>query len=116
MQNGKGGRRSITAMPPKKNPQKRQTKSKRAPGVDPARKEEQQMDEPKSPPPRADSTSPDERVTEVRETAEAVGQLAADAENFRRVVEAFRAQYVEGFQNGLASVGLFERCHLICRW
>lgn len=74
------------------------------------------MEEKTSATPLAGDDSNQERFTELRETAQAVGTLAGDAENFRRVVEAFRARDVEGFQSGLTSAGLFERCPLICRW
>ncbi len=66
--------------------------------------------------PRPGSVAPDDRIAELRETAEAVGKLAANADAFRRIVDAFRAEDVELFQSELAGLGLLERCHLICRW
>jgi hypothetical protein len=60
--------------------------------------------------------SVDERLTELRETAEAVAVLAEDEEAFRRAVEAFRAQDAARFQAELATLGLFGHCRLICRW
>jgi hypothetical protein len=68
------------------------------------------------PQPVSEQSSDDQRIDELRETAEAVGKLAADEEAFRQVVDAFRKQDVERFQLGLDRVGLIERCHLICRW
>ncbi len=56
------------------------------------------------------------RLEELRGMAEAVGKLAEDGDNFRRVVEAFRKRDVEGFQTGLAAVGLSDYCRWICRW
>jgi hypothetical protein len=58
----------------------------------------------------------DERLTELRETAEAVGKLAEKAEVFNAVVEAFRAEDTERFQAGIAAVGIDQWCHLVCRW
>lgn len=60
--------------------------------------------------------SNDERLDELREMAEAIGKLAEDKEHFHSVVEAFRAENVEAFQDALAIVGLYRYCHLICRW
>ena len=60
--------------------------------------------------------SEDERIAELRETAEAVAKLAEDAKAFGRAVEAFRAQDAERFQAELVALGLFNRCRLICHW
>ncbi len=57
-----------------------------------------------------------ERLAELKATGEAVGKLAEDPEIFRRVVAAYRAQDAERFQAELLAIGLFDRCHLICRW
>lgn len=74
------------------------------------------MPEPRSKTSLTDSAQFDDRVTELRETAEAVGKLATDAEAFRRVVDAFRAEDVDRFQSELAALDLLGRCHFICRW
>ena len=58
----------------------------------------------------------EERLAELRETAEAVAILAEDEDAFERTVEAFRAQDAERFQAELAALGLLLRCKLICRW
>jgi len=60
--------------------------------------------------------SDEERLAELRETAEAVAKLAEDEEAFGRAVEAFRAQDAERFQAVLAELGLLPRCRLICYW
>lgn len=57
-----------------------------------------------------------ERIAELQATGEVVGKLAADAEAFRRVVDAYRARDAERFQTELALLGLIERCRLLCRW
>jgi hypothetical protein len=58
----------------------------------------------------------DERLTELRETAQAVGKLAENAEAFASVVDAFRAEDADRFQAGLAAVGIDRWCPLVCRW
>ncbi|MGZ8437853.1 MAG: hypothetical protein ACXWXR_04855 [Candidatus Limnocylindrales bacterium] len=58
----------------------------------------------------------EERLDELRDTAEAVGKLAEDKEAFARAVEAFRAEDVDAFRDVLGRFDLLERCHLICRW
>ncbi len=58
----------------------------------------------------------EDRLGELREMAEAIGKLADDKERFQTVVEAFRAEDVETFQDALAIAGLFQYCRLICRW
>ncbi len=57
-----------------------------------------------------------DRLEELREMAEAIGKLADDKESFHTVVEAYRAEDVEAFQDALAIAGLFLHCRLICRW
>jgi hypothetical protein len=56
------------------------------------------------------------RLAELRETADAVGKLAADKDAFGQAVEAFRAQDVDAFRDVLDRFDLLGRCHLICRW
>jgi hypothetical protein len=58
----------------------------------------------------------DDRLDDLRETAEAVGRLADDKAAFGRAVEAFRAQDVDAFRDVLGRFDLLDRCHLICRW
>lgn len=58
----------------------------------------------------------EERLAELRESGEAIGKLAEDAERFRRAVEAFRAQDAERFQTELAAAELLDVCHFVCRW
>lgn len=60
--------------------------------------------------------SEDERLTELRETAEAVAKLAEDEGAFTRAVEAFRAKDAEQFQGELSKTGILNRCKLICRF
>ncbi len=58
----------------------------------------------------------DDRLDDLRETAEAVGRLADDKAAFGRAVEAFRAEDVDAFRDVLGRFDLLDRCHLICRW
>lgn len=102
-------------MPPKKISGQRQPKAKKTTKPQEMSKEEP-MEESKTQRPNTLGESEQERFQELRETAEAVGKLAADAENFRRVVDAFRAREAERFQSGLAGAGLLPWCHRICRW
>ena len=57
-----------------------------------------------------------DRVEELQESAAAIGALASQPELFREVVEAFRADDPERFQDALGRAGLIDRCHWICRW
>ena len=57
-----------------------------------------------------------DRLEELQESAAAIGALAAQPELFREVVEAFRADDPERFQDALGRAGLIDRCHWICRW
>src|SRR6266545_2699333 len=57
-----------------------------------------------------------QRLAELRDTAEAIGKLAADEKLFNLAVEAFRARDAEQFQAVLAAAGVLQRCRLICRW
>jgi hypothetical protein len=50
-----------------------------------------------------------DRLTDLRESGEAIGKLAEDAERFARVVEAFRAEDAPRFQNELSEAGLSDR-------
>ncbi len=74
------------------------------------------MEESKSEPAFALDEFGEDRINELRETAEAVGKLATDAEAFSQIVDAFRALDAGRFQKGLAEAGLLPRCHRICRW
>lgn len=56
------------------------------------------------------------RMDELRQSAEAVGKLAENEQAFSAVVAAFQQKNVEGFQAALSSVGLLGRCRLICRF
>lgn len=56
------------------------------------------------------------RLSELRESGEAVGKLAEDAARFQQVVEAFRAEDVDAFHKALVDAGVDDQCHLICRW
>jgi len=58
----------------------------------------------------------EEKLTELRQTGEAMGKLAADESAFTRAAEAFRAQNAESFQAELGKLGLLPFCRLICRW
>lgn len=60
--------------------------------------------------------SEEERLTELRDTAEAVAKLAEDENVFKRTVEAFRANNAEAFQGELSKIGLLNRCRFICRF
>jgi hypothetical protein len=60
--------------------------------------------------------SEEEKLTELRDTAEAMAKLAEDENAFTRTVEAFRAQDAEKFQGELSKIGLLNRCRLICRF
>jgi hypothetical protein len=64
----------------------------------------------------SEGSAPDDRITELRASGEAIGRLAADPEVFRKAVDAFRAQDAEAFQGVLAQADLLEGCRLICRW
>ena len=64
----------------------------------------------------ANEISQGERLTELRQTGEAIGKLAKDEAAFTRTVEAFRARDAEKFQSELSRLGLLPFCILICRW
>lgn len=61
-------------------------------------------------------TSQQDKITQLQQTGEAMGKLAADAAAFTRAAEAFRAQNAAAFQAELGRVGLLPRCRLICSW
>ena len=63
-----------------------------------------------------DPRSEDERLLELRQTAEAIATLADDEASFKRVVEAFRARDAARFDAELTRLHLRDRCRLICRW
>jgi hypothetical protein len=63
-----------------------------------------------------DPRSDEERLAELRQSGEAIGQLAEDPGAFNRAVEAFRAQDAERFRGELGKLGLLEGCRFICRW
>ncbi len=60
--------------------------------------------------------SEDERLMELRETAEVAAQLAEDENAFTNTVEAFRAKDAERFQGELSKKGLLGKCRYICRF
>lgn len=60
--------------------------------------------------------SEEEKLAELRDTAEAMAKLAEDEGAFTRTVEAFRAQDAEQFQGELSKIGLLNRCRYICRF
>src|SRR5262245_13937424 len=101
-------------MPPRRG-KPRQRKVTRTPRARQPSKEHPMQDS-QSQPSSGHGGFDEEHLIELHETAEAVEKLARDAENFRRVVDAFRAQNVDAFQGGLAAAGVLEWCHLVCRW
>lgn len=60
--------------------------------------------------------SQEEKLTELQQTGQAIGKLAADEAAFTRAAEAFLAQNAENFQSELGKLGLQPYCRLICRW
>jgi hypothetical protein len=57
-----------------------------------------------------------DKLTELQQTGEAMGQLAADEAAFTQAAEAFRAQDAAAFQGVLTQVGVLQYCRLICSW
>lgn len=57
-----------------------------------------------------------DHTRELRETIEAADALARNPEAFKEAVEALRSRAASRFQAALESVGLLDRCHLICRF
>lgn len=57
-----------------------------------------------------------DQLTELQQSAEAVGILANDEKAFSEAVEGFRSKKVEAFQAALSRVGLLGRCRLVCRF
>ena len=55
-------------------------------------------------------------LEELQASAAAIGALADQPELFREVVDAFRADDAERFQDALGRAGLIDQCHWICRW
>jgi hypothetical protein len=60
--------------------------------------------------------SEEDRLMELRQTAEAAAQLAEDESAFINTVEAFRAKDAERFQAELSKKGLLNKCRYICRF
>ena len=60
--------------------------------------------------------SREEKLTELQQTGEAIGRLAADKAAFTRAAEAFQAQNAENFQAELGKLELRPFCRLICHW
>ena len=55
-------------------------------------------------------------LEELQASAAAIGALAEQPELFREVVDAFRADDAERFQDALGRAELIYKCHWICRW
>jgi hypothetical protein len=60
--------------------------------------------------------SNEERLLEVKQTAEAVATLAKNESAFTRVFEAFNAKDVETFRAELSRIGILHWCRLICHF
>jgi hypothetical protein len=60
--------------------------------------------------------SNEERLAELIQSGEAIGELASNEAVFEEVIEAYRSQDAKQFQAALDTAGLFHRCRLICRW
>ena len=57
-----------------------------------------------------------DRISELRQSGEAIGRLAEDPEIFKETVAAFRREDADAFQAAVAKAGLLDRCHHVCRW
>ncbi|MEN8240084.1 MAG: hypothetical protein ABFR53_12895, partial [Actinomycetota bacterium] len=62
------------------------------------------------------ASSQEERLEELRLTAEAVARLAADEQAFSEAVEAVRTENTDLFQAALGRVDLLQHCHLVCSY
>src|SRR5258706_4490393 len=60
--------------------------------------------------------SEEERMLELKQTAEAVATLAKDESAFTRVFEAFNAKDGEAFRAELSRIGILHWCRLICHF
>jgi hypothetical protein len=60
--------------------------------------------------------SVDERMLELKQTAEAVSKLALDESAFSRTFEAFNANNAEAFRAELSRIGIIHWCRLICHF
>ena len=58
----------------------------------------------------------DDDLRKAVEAGEAMGALAGDADHFRAVVDAFRAQDADSFGRLLAEFKVGQRCELVCEW
>lgn len=61
-------------------------------------------------------TSSRELTTDVLQTAQILEKLAENESSFRLLVDSFRAQDHEAFNDLLSGFGLLEQRHLICKW
>jgi len=54
--------------------------------------------------------------TEIQETAEIIGKIAADERAFRAIIEAHENEEADTFQEELSKLGLLDHCEKICFW
>ncbi len=55
-------------------------------------------------------------IRELTESAEAVGVIAGNEDQFRAVVDAFRAKDADTYQRRLGELKLLDRCERVCYW
>ncbi|HKO99115.1 MAG TPA: hypothetical protein VJU86_19095 [Pyrinomonadaceae bacterium] len=58
----------------------------------------------------------DENIRELQDTAEVIQKLASDEKAFNEAHAAFIAEDAVRFEAVLTRVGIFERCHIVCRF
>lgn len=63
-----------------------------------------------------DNLTPEQRMDELRITGEVMGKLASDPKLFAEAVEAFRSEDAGRWQAVLERAGLYQHCHVICRF
>ena len=55
-------------------------------------------------------------IRELTESAEAIGIVAGNEDQFRAVVDAFRAKDADTFQRLLGELNILDRCERVCYW